>query len=132
MPRRAPLFPMALLLSACAGCSHAPLSLKGEVFYHARDALPEDAVLSVKLVDLTRADAPPRELALQQGKIRSPVPVSFRLDYDPDDILPGHSYAVQARIQRNGRLLFINTVHHGVLLDGSDPQPLRVRIAAIH
>ncbi len=121
----------ALLLSACS-LGRTPASLRGEVFYHAHEDLPDDAVLSVRLLDLTRADEPPRELARQQEWVRGPVPRRFHLLYDPADIHPGHSYAIQARIQYGERLLYINTVHHGVLLDGSDPQPVRVRVAALH
>ena len=43
----------------------------------------------------------------------------------------GHRYAVSARIEADGRLLFITTERHGVALDGSDPQPLRIRVDAL-
>jgi putative lipoprotein len=35
---------------------------------------------------------------------------------------------VSARIELNGKLLFINTEHHGVKLDGSDEQPVRIKV----
>ena len=52
----------------------------------------------------------------------------FHLTYDPRQVKPGHRYALSARIELGGKLLFINTEHHGVLLDGSDPQPVRVKL----
>ena len=114
------------LLSACA--SQAPTaSVTGEVFYLQRMALPPQAVLSVTLQDVSLADAPSIELARQQGPVNGQVPVPFRLDYNPQQVDPRHRYSVSARIELDGRLLFISTQHYGVKLDGSD-QPLRIRL----
>lgn len=114
------------LLSACA--SQAPTaSVTGEVFYLQRMALPPQAVLSVTLQDVSLADAPSIELARQQGPVNGQVPLPFRLDYNPQQVDPRHRYSVSARIELDGRMLFISTQHYGVKLDGSD-QPLRIRL----
>ena len=114
------------LLSACA--SQAPTaSVTGEVFYLQRMALPPQAVLSVTLQDVSLADAPSIELARQQGPVNGQVPLPFRLDYNPQQVDLRHRYSVSARIELDGRLLFISTQHYGVKLDGSD-QPLRIRL----
>ena len=114
------------LLSACA--SQAPTaSVTGEVFYLQRMALPPQAVLSVTLQDVSLADAPSIELARQQGPVNGQVPLPFRLDYNPQQVDPRHRYSVSARIELDGRLLFISTQHYGVKLDGSD-QPLRIKL----
>lgn len=114
------------LLSACA--SQAPTaSVTGEVFYLQRMALPPQAVLSVTLQDVSLADAPSIELARQQGPVNGQVPLPFRLDYNPQQVDPRHRYSISARIELDGRLLFISTQHYGVKLDGSD-QPLRIRL----
>ena len=114
------------LLSACA--SQAPTaSVTGEVFYLQRMALPPQAVLSVTLQDVSLADAPSIELARQQGPVNGQVPLPVRLDYNPQQVDPRHRYSVSARIELDGRLLFISTQHYGVKLDGSD-QPLRIRL----
>ncbi len=114
------------LLSACA--SQAPTaSVTGEVFYLQRMALPPQAVLSVTLQDVSLADAPSIELARQQGPVSGQVPLPFKLDYNPQQVDPRHRYSVSARIELEGRLLFISTQHYGVKLDGSD-QPLRIKL----
>jgi putative lipoprotein len=59
------------------------------------------------------------------------VPLPFHLSYDPAQVKPGHRYAVSARIELDGKLLFINTEHHGVQLDGSDAQPVRIKVDAV-
>ncbi|WP_367237356.1 YbaY family lipoprotein [Pseudomonas sp. Rh2] len=119
----------ASLLAACS--SHTPsnqASLEGEVFYLQRMALPPTATLSVSLQDVSLMDAPAVTLASQAGPVKGNVPLPFRLSYDPAHVKPSHRYAVSARIELNGKLLFINTEHHGVKLDGSDQQPVRIKV----
>ena len=130
MNRLLPLLATSLLttglLSACT--SQAPTaSVTGEVFYLQRMALPPQAVLSVTLQDVSLADAPAIELARQQSTVSGQVPLPFRLDYNPQQVDPRHRYSVSARIEQEGRLLFISTQHYGVKLDGSD-QPLRIKL----
>ncbi|BCD84365.1 hypothetical protein PSm6_07720 [Pseudomonas solani] len=93
--------------------------------------MPPDATLRVSLQDVSLADAPARELAYQQGRVEGQVPLPFQLSYDPANLQPGHDYAVSARIERDGKLLFISTERHSVKLDGSDPQPLRIKVDAV-
>lgn len=117
------------LLAACSG--HAPsnqASLDGEVFYLQRIALPPAATLSVSLQDVSLMDAPAVTLARQAGPVKGNVPLPFHLTYDPSQVKPGHRYVLSARIELDGKLLFINTEHHGVKLDGNDPQPLRIKV----
>lgn len=126
------ILPLLLMTGLLAACSSTPsgdkASLAGEVFYLQRIALPPTAQVTVSLQDVSLADAPATELARQQLDSGRQVPLAFHLDYDRNQVKPGHSYAVSARIEDNGRLLFITTEQHSVKLDGSDPQPLRVRV----
>ena len=120
------------LLAACSSTPPAPkASLDGEVFYLQRIALPPTATLSVSLQDVSLADAPAVVLDEQKGPIKGQVPLPFHLSYDPAQVKPGHRYSVSARIEVDGKLLFITTEHHAVQLDGSDPQPLKIRVDAV-
>lgn len=119
------------LLSACASTVQEA-HLQGEVFYLQRIALPENATLSVSLLDVSLADAPARVLAQQHRPIKGQVPLPFDLSYDPAQLQNGHRYAVSARIEANGQLLWLTTGHQGVQLDGSDPQPLKLRLNPAH
>ena len=109
----------------------AKTSLDGEVFYLQRIALPPSATLSVSLQDVSLADAPAVVLDEQKGPVKGQVPLPFHLTYDPAQVKPGHSYSVSARIELDGKLLFITTERHTVQLNGQDPQPLRVRVNAV-
>jgi putative lipoprotein len=126
------LLGLTVLLGACQSMQNAPkTSLDGEVFYLQRIALPPTATLSVSLQDVSLADAPAVVLDEQKGQVNGQVPLPFHLSYDPAQVKPGHRYSVSARIEVDGKLLFITTEHHAVQLDGKDPAPLKIRVDAV-
>jgi len=131
-------FALFASIALVAACQSAPsstatvASLDGEVFYLQRIALPPDATLSVSLQDVSLADAPATVLGEQSGPVNGQVPLPFHLSYDPTQVKPGHRYAVSARIEADGQLIFITTEQHPVQLDGKDPQPLKIRVNAAH
>jgi len=121
------------LLAACQSATPPTAtveSLDGEVFYLQRIALPPTATLTVSLQDVSLADAPAVVLDEQSGPVKGQVPLPFHLSYDPTQVKPGHRYAVSARIEVDGQLMFITTEQHTVQLDGKDPQPLKIRVNA--
>lgn len=125
------LLGLTALLCACQTLQPATkTSLDGEVFYLQRIALPPTATLSVSLQDVSLADAPAVVLDEQKGPVKGQVPLPFHLSYDPAQVKPGHRYSVSARIELDGKLMFITTEHHAVQLDGSDPQPLKILVDA--
>lgn len=113
--RAAPII-LALLLPACGG-NHAPAaapetvvgSVGGTVTYLERMAMPPGATLKVQLADVSRADAPAVVISKREIMPVSQVPIPFTLTYDPKQIVAGHRYVVQARIEVDGKLRFINT-----------------------
>ena len=126
------LLALTALLGACQTLQPAPkATLDGEVFYLQRIALPPTATLSVSLQDVSLADAPAVVLDEQSGPVKGQVPLPFHLSYDPAQVKPGHRYSVSARIEVDVELMFITTEHHGVQLDGKDPQPLKIRVNAV-
>ncbi|KAF1051348.1 MAG: putative lipoprotein YbaY [Stenotrophomonas maltophilia] len=119
----------AALLAACSSTTNGGhATLNGEVFYLQRMALPPGAQLTVILQDVSLADAPARNLAMETRVLQQQVPIRFDLKYDRSQVQPGHTYAVNARIENAGHLLFVTTERNAVTLDGNDPQPLRVRV----
>lgn len=102
--------------------------LTGQVHYLQRMALPPDAELEVKLLDVSLADAPATVLATQHLVPAGQVPISFTLSYEPSQIVPNHSYSVQARILHGDQLLFINTQRYAVLTQGAPLDEIKVRV----
>jgi putative lipoprotein len=87
------------------------------VTYLQRIALPADAVIKVRLFDVTR-----RRTMIAEQIIRAEgrqVPFAFDVQYDPGRIEPSHQYVIEARIENRGRLLFVSTKSYPVITDGS-------------
>ena len=93
-------------------------TVTGTVTYRERIALSPDAVVEVKLVDVSRADAPAITIGQQTIERPGQVPISFEIEYDPEDIDERFTYAVQARILDRGRLAFINDTTYQVITRG--------------
>ena len=120
--RCAALLAAALALNACTAPAPKgvkPLAtLSGTVSFQEPVSLSPDATLTVVLADVSRQDAPAKVIAEQIISNPGQPPIPFKLSYDPDAIVPSHSYAVQARIEWEGRLVFINDTRYCVLTRG--------------
>lgn len=69
-------------------------------------ALPFNATLTVRLVELSGAGRPSRPLAEDRITRPSSLPIPFRLRYDPSQMRRGEQYGVLAFIESYGRPLF--------------------------
>jgi putative lipoprotein len=95
-------------------------SLNGTLTYRQRIAVPPDTEATVRLVDVSRADAPATVIAQTRFKTEGrQVPFPFRLEYDPARIDPRMRYAVSGELRAGGRILFLNTTRHSVLTHGA-------------
>jgi putative lipoprotein len=120
----------ALLFAGCAGMHAVPENhrgltarVTGSVSYRERTALPPSARLTVRLMDVSRADAAARVLGEQVIEAAGrQVPFAFEIAYDAAAIDDRYSYAVQARLEDGGRLLFISDRHHPVITRGAPRQ----------
>ncbi len=109
---------MLLLWMCAAGCASPPFAprtaavIQGNVVYRERLALPPDAIVHVRLVDISRPGAPARTVG--EHVIRNPgaPPIPFAIRYEGVDIQPDRSYAIQAFITVDGKLGFTNPQLH--------------------
>ena len=93
-------------------------TVTGTVTYRERIALTPEAVVEVQLLDVSLADAPAKQIAIQTIKPKHQVPIPFELIYDPADIDERMTYAVRATIRDGARLLFTTDRHYPVLTRG--------------
>jgi putative lipoprotein len=108
------------------GCAKSPQAstggavLRGTVSYRERVALPPDAVVEVKLSEVSRQDVAAPVVAetriLSQGR---QVPIPFELRYDPGKIQASGQYALRATIGSGGRILFTTDEAHRVITQGN-------------
>ncbi|WP_332712844.1 META domain-containing protein [Pelagibacterium mangrovi] len=96
----------ALLMSGAAMADD--MTITGDISYRERIALPDNAVATISLIDVSLADAPAQTLAQQVIDPAGQVPIGFVLDVASGDVVSGHSYAISARIDVGGELWFIN------------------------
>ena len=95
-------------------------SVTGTVTYRERLALTEGASLIVQLQDVSYADASAILIAGQTISNPGQVPISFKVEYNRDDIDPRNSYSISARIvEADGRLAFTNDTSYGVITGGN-------------
>lgn len=111
-------FSSALAL-AIAGIASAG-EITGTVGYRERIALPPNSIITVRLEDATRADAPAG--LISESKFvsgRNQVPFSFKLAYVDSAIQPNLRYFVRATIHSDGELIYTSTDAYPVINNGT-------------
>jgi uncharacterized lipoprotein YbaY len=107
-------------------------ALSGSVTYRQRIALPPNAMLTVEVADVSRADAPATVLAasmtLTGGR---QVPLPFTLIYNPELIEDRYTYAISARIMVDGQLAWRSTTQQPVLSRGAPADNVTVVVEQI-
>jgi putative lipoprotein len=121
---------LTLMLAACQTTKAEPTAtVRGEITYRERIAVPPGAQLEVLLLDVSRADAPSEKISgVTLSDIGQP-PYPFEIAYRPEQIIASHTYVVQARLTHQGRLLFITDQAYPVITRG---HPTEVQIVLKH
>jgi uncharacterized lipoprotein YbaY len=116
-----------------ARAGSATATVTGVVTYRERIALPEDAVVRVRLEDVSRADAPAVLLGEQViDPMGRQVPIPFAVTYDPAQIDPRGRYSVRARIEdAQGRLLWTSTQAYPVITGGNPTSDIEIVVMRV-
>ena len=102
-----------------AGDSTAPTRVTGTVTYLQRIALRRNALVEVKLLDVSRADVPAVTVAKQTIKPAGrQVPIAFDVVYDAERIKPRGRYTIQVQIFEGKQLRFRNLTAYPVITGG--------------
>jgi len=81
--------------------------------------LPEGAVVTVRLLDGTRSDAPPAEVLAVPVASTGSLPMTYSLPYDRKTVEKMATYLVDANVTLNGQLLFLTQARLPVLTQGA-------------
>jgi len=84
-------------------------TIEGHVLYRERMMLPPNAEITVTLEDVSKMDVAADVIATTTFPAVGGPPWDFAMEYDPARIDSRHRYAVRARIEVNGQLMFTNT-----------------------
>jgi putative lipoprotein len=63
--------------------------------------------------------------------VKQETPIPFRLDYDPSKVKSGQRYAITARVLLGGRPLFLTSKPVPVQLNGSEDQPVELKLTPV-
>ena len=122
---------LTLMLAACQISKDEPTaSVRGEATYLERIAVPPGAQLEVRLLDVSRADAPSETIGRVTLSDIGQPPYPFEISYRPEQIIESHTYVVQARLTHEGRLLFITDQAYPVITRGH-PNEVRLMLKRV-
>ena len=117
-----------LIMSTLFACSNTA-TMTGTITYAEKIALPaEGVVVTVKIEDVSRADAPAVTIGQQVIENPGQVPIPFEVEYNPSDIDERYVYALRARIEVDGKLWFINTSRYAVITRGNPTSNIEVMV----
>jgi len=88
-------------------------------------------VAKIVLADVSIADADAKVIAEIELSKLTTFPISFELPYDPKKIQPGLMYAIQVRIETEGRLDYINDTRISPFENGKPVEKLEVPVISI-
>ncbi len=107
-------------------------SVTGSIAYRERIALPDNAQVTVSLLDVSRVDAPAEVIATQSIATKGQqVPFAFHLDYKPEQIKANNRYSVRATIKVDGKLRFTTDQANSVLTDEKHTTKLNLMLVAV-
>jgi putative lipoprotein len=104
--------------------------LMGNIAYRQRIALPKDATVVVRLVDLSRGTGAEPVVAERAFQAQGQIPIRFQLPYDPSRVSAQNAYGLHARILVDGALWFTSDQPVPVLTRGAPSDvPILLRTA---
>lgn len=120
---------LSALACVAVGCGVGN-TVSGEVRFHRDVELPEGATVTVLLLDTSLADASATELGRDVIANAERLPVGFSIEYDPGDVEDRAEITLQARVEVDDKLLYINDTVHPVLT-GGNPRNSDIRVISV-
>jgi putative lipoprotein len=109
-----------LLALPAAALAQNTSSVTGTANIRQRIALPNNAVVTMQLADVSRAGAPGQVIAEQTFSANgAQAPFPFTLQYDKARITTTGVYIVQGNIKVNGQLRYTTTAAYRVITQGN-------------
>ncbi len=122
------LVPLSVALCGCTSAGaprstrtnyHNWVKVSGVVTYRERIALPSDAVVTARLLDVSKPNAPGVPICEQVISNPGQVPVPFVLTVDPKTIDQNRNYAIEATISIGRQVRWRSTQQYGVITRGN-------------
>lgn len=101
--------------------------VSGNIAYVQRAPLPASAIAHVEIDDITLEDAPAVVISALDIPITHLAPIPFSLSYDPTKIDPKHRYALNVRVEADGKLLYLNKTRFPLFQNNAPTTGLEIR-----
>ena len=121
---------LTLFLTACRS---EGATITGVVNYHQPIALPDDAVVTVQIQDVSLMDVAAKVIGEQVIETDgAQVPIPYEVHYDPGEIDDRHTYSMSARIEGStGKLLFISDMSIPVITRDNPTKDVEIVVIPI-
>jgi putative lipoprotein len=119
-----------LTLAACQSPEPDTLPVAGTITWASGEPLPADAVISVQLRDVSRADAAAPLVALQEITSATTPPIAFSLQMPATGLDPRASLSIGVRITSGDRLIYISDTVNPVPVTGA-VEAVAVRVVPV-
>ena len=118
---------LALTLAACGDRN----AVTGTITFNGAQAIPDGAVMTVQLRDVSLQDAAAPLIASQTIDDPGRFPIDFAVPYEPGDIDQRATYGLQVRVTLYDRLIFINDTAFDVLTRGNPGRGIDMWVIAV-
>lgn len=127
-----------MVLTGCGEDSSAPQAeqssmktLNTQITYLDRSMLPPGSVLKVQLADVSKMDVKAEVISEQEIQLDGAPPYDVALEYDESKIADRHRYSVSARIENQGKLLYISTTHNNPFAEDAAGDLYKVTVTKV-
>lgn len=118
---------LALALAACGERN----AVTGTITFDGDQTIPEGAVMTVQLRDVSYQDAAAPLIASQTIEDPGRFPVDFAVAYEQEDIDPRATHGLHVRVTLNDRLLYVNDTAFDVLTRGNPSRSVDMWVIAV-
>jgi putative lipoprotein len=109
-----------------------PGVIAGNITAQEAVTLPENAIVTVTLEDVSLADAP-AEVISEQTFVADgiQIPFDFELNFDENKIQANHQYSVRARVEVDGKLKFTTDKIYSVITDENKTEEVNLSLVGV-
>lgn len=126
-----PVILIVALALAVGFCAQRHNTVTGTITFQGDQSIPDGAVLTVELRDVSYQDAASTLIASQTIRNPERFPIGFTVRYQPNDIDPRATYGLNIRVTLNDRLIYINDTAFDVLTRGNPTHGLNAWVIAV-
>ncbi|MDE2688072.1 MAG: YbaY family lipoprotein [Chloroflexota bacterium] len=113
------------------GCGLLSNAVSGTITYDGDPVIPDGAVVTVQVRDVSYQDAASTLIASQSIENPGRFPIDFSVPYEPDDIDSRAIYGLQISIRQGDSLIFVNDTAFDVLTRGNPKRGVDVWVVAV-